>query len=472
MTDKIFECIEILDAGAEGKAIARIDGLVVFVPFVVPGDVVDIQLVKKKKSYLEGKAVRIHKYSEKRIEPFCEHFGTCGGCRWQNMNYSEQLGYKQKQVKDSIERIGKIENAVIHPILPSHDSQYYRNKLEYTFSNHRWLTRTDQTGAERIPEKEMNALGFHIPLMFDKVLDINHCYLQPDPSNAIRLEARRYALEHDLTFYDVRKWTGFLRNLLIRTSLTGEVMVIFVFTTDAKMEIVPFLDHMQECFPSITSLWYVINGKKNDVISDLPFHHYKGLPWIAEKMTDFRGDREIEFHIGPSSFFQTNTRQAFLLYRKAAEFAGFTGNETVYDLYSGIGTIASYIATSVKRVVGIESVPPAVEDAKENAGRNGLTNTSFFPGEAEKILNPDFFKEHGAPEIIITDPPRAGMHEKVVKAILHAAPEKVVYVSCNPATQARDIALMKDQYDLAACQPVDMFPHTQHVENIALLVRK
>jgi len=472
MTEKVFENVEILDAGAEGKAIARIGELVIFVPFIVPGDVVDIQLVRKKKSYLEGKAIRVHKYSEKRVKPFCEHFGTCGGCRWQNMKYEEQLGYKQKQVKDSIERIGKIENPLIHPILPSQDSIYYRNKLEYTFSTHRWLTTTDRSGTERVADKEMNALGFHIPLLFDKVLDIRHCYLQSDPSNAIRLEAKRYAQEQDLSFYDVRKWKGFLRNLLIRTSLTGDVMVIFVFSDNSEKEIGCFLNHIQNSFPSITSLYYVINEKKNDIISDLPFHLFSGSPYITEKMTTFKGDKQIEFHIQPASFFQTNTRQAFVLYRMAAEFAGFTGAETVYDLYSGIGTIASYISGSVKKVIGIESIPSAIDDAKENAQRNGLTNTSFFAGEAEKLLTPEFFREHGAPDIVITDPPRAGMHEKVVRAILHAAPAKIVYVSCNPATQARDIALLKEQYDLAACQPVDMFPHTQHVENIVLLCKK
>jgi 23S rRNA (uracil1939-C5)-methyltransferase len=472
MTDKVFENVEILDAGSEGKAIAKIGELVIFVPFVVPGDVVDIQLVRKKKSYLEGKAIHFHKYSEKRQEAFCEHFGTCGGCRWQNMKYDDQLFYKQKQVKDAIQRIAKIENANILPILPSPESVYYRNKLEYSFSNHRWLIAGDRKDGERVDEKGMNALGFHIPLMFDKILDINHCYLQSDPSNDIRTEARKYALEHNMSFYDVRIWKGFLRNLLIRTTVAGDVMVILVFRTDDKEEIVQMLDHLMVCFPEITSMCYVINGKHNDVISDLPFIHYKGDLFITEKMVTFDMKKEVEFHIRPGSFFQTNTRQAFNLYRKAAECAGFTGNETVYDLYCGIGTIASFIAGSVKNVIGIESVPSAVEDARENATRNGITNTSFVAGEAEKILNPEFFELYKKPDIIITDPPRAGMHEKVVKAILYAAPEKIVYVSCNPATQARDIALMKEQYELVSCQPVDMFPHTQHVENIALLIKK
>jgi 23S rRNA (uracil1939-C5)-methyltransferase len=472
MTDKVFENITILDAGSEGKAIAKIGELVIFVPFVVPGDIVDIQLVRKKKSYLEGKAIRFHKYSDKRQDAFCEHFGTCGGCRWQNMKYEEQLFYKQKQVKDAIQRIGKIENANIHPILPSPESIYYRNKLEYSFSNHRWLTTGDKSEGGRVDDQGMNALGFHIPLLFDKILDINHCYLQADPSNDIRLEARKYALDHHFSFYDARTWKGFLRNLLIRTSIAGTVMVIFVFRSDEREVIELYLDHMLAKFPQITSMYFVINGKKNDVISDLPFIHYKGDPYITEKMITFNKEKEVEFHIRPASFFQTNTKQAFTLYRKAAEFAGFNGNETVYDLYCGIGTISSFIAGSVKKVTGIESVPSAVVDAKENAQRNGIPNTHFFAGEAEKLLTSAFIEQQGKPDIIITDPPRAGMHEKVVKAILIAAPKKIVYVSCNPATQARDIALMKEQYDLIECQPVDMFPHTQHVENIALLEKK
>jgi len=472
MQENVFENIEILDAGSEGKAIARIGELVIFVPFVVPGDVIDIQLVSKKKSYLEGKAIRFHKYSEKRQDAFCEHFGTCGGCRWQNMKYEEQLLYKQKQVKDAIQRIGKIENANIHTILPSPESMYYRNKLEFSFSNHRWLTTGDKTEAGRVDDKGMKALGFHIPLLFDKVLNINHCYLQADPSNAIRLEARKYALERNLSFYDVRIWKGFLRNLLIRTSKTGNVMVIFVFLTDDNEEIKLLLDHMLSKFPEITSMYYVINGKKNDVITDLPFIHYHGNQYITEKMITFNKEKEVEFNIRPASFFQTNTTQAFNLYRKAGEYAGFTGDETVYDLYSGIGTISSFIAGSVKKVIGIESVPSSVEDAWDNAQRNRISNISFFAGATEKLLTHEFIEQQGKPDIIITDPPRAGMHEKVVKAILNASPRKIVYVSCNPATQARDIALMKEQYELIECQPVDMFPHTQHVENIALLGRK
>lgn len=472
VTNKVFENIEIVDAGSEGKAIAKIDDMVVFVPFVVPGDIVDIQLIRKKKSYLEGKAVHFHKYSEKRQDTFCEHFGTCGGCRWQNMKYEEQLYYKQKQVKDAIQRIGKIENAIIHTILSSPESRYYRNKLEYSFSNHRWLTTGDKTESGKVDDREMNALGFHIPLLFDKVLDIHHCFLQADPSNAIRLEARKYALDHDLSFYDVRRWKGFLRNLLIRTSTSGEVMVIVVFRTNEQQEIGLLLDHLLSKFHEISSMYYVINEKKNDVISDLPFIHYHGIPYITEKMMSFNYGKNLEFQIRPASFFQTNTKQAISLYKQAGELAGFSGNEIVYDLYCGIGTISSFIAGSVKKVIGIESVHSAIEDAKENATRNGINNISFFAGEAEKVLTPEFMEQAGKPRIIITDPPRAGMHEKVIKAILKSSPEKIVYISCNPATQARDILLLKENYNLIECHPVDMFPHTQHVENIALLVKK
>ena len=472
MEEKIFEKVEIIDAGAEGKAIARIGELVVFVPFVVPGDVVDLKIVKKKKSYLEGKAIKFHHYSEKRQDAFCEHFGTCGGCRWQNMKYEEQLFYKEKQVKDSIQRIAKIENALIRPILPSQESTWYRNKLEFTFSNRRWLTSFDISENGRMDDDEMNVLGFHIPLMFDKVLDINRCYLQADPSNAIRLEVKKYARENRLTFYDARTWKGFLRNLIIRNSVTGDLMVILVFSTEEKDKIRKMMEHLIGKFPEITSLYYVINGKKNDVITDLPFHLHYGSPYITERMTCFAGDREIDFHIGPASFFQTNSKQAFSLYREAARLAGFTGQETVYDLYCGTGTIACFIAGSVEKVVGIESVPSAIEDATENAHRNNIQNAFFFEGMAEKILTPEFIGQQGKPDVIITDPPRMGMHEKVVRSILHASPAEIVYVSCNPATQARDIGLLKESYDLAECQPVDMFPHTQHVENIALLHRR
>jgi 23S rRNA (uracil1939-C5)-methyltransferase len=467
MEKQIIENVEILDAGSEGKAIARVKERVIFVPFVVPGDVVDLVITKKRRNYLEGKAIRFHKYSDKRQEPFCEHFGVCGGCRWQNIRYEDQLYYKQKQVTDNIERIGKIIDPVILPILPSANSTFYRNKLEFTFSNRRWMVggKTD----EGQQQEDFNALGFHLPTMFDRVLDINKCWLQPDPSNEIRLEIKRYAQENHLSFYDVRNWTGFLRNIIIRSTENGGLMVIVVFRTEEREEIDLLLDNVQNKFPQITSLYYVINDKKNDIINDLPARLFSGQGFITEKMLSFNGDKTLEFRIGPYSFFQTNSKQAAVLYKTAAGFAGFHGNETVYDLYSGIGTIASFIASSVGEVIGIESVPSAVEDAIMNAKMNNISNTRFFSGEAEKLLTTGFFETHGHPDMIITDPPRSGMHEKVVKAILDAAPGKVIYISCNPATQARDLNLMKDAYELVKCQPVDMFPHTQHVENIALL---
>ena len=468
--DEIYEKVGIIDAGSEGKAIARVGNMVVFVPFVVPGDVADIRIVKKKRSYIEGKAIHFHAYSEKRDEPFCSHFGTCGGCRWQNMKYEDQLFYKHKQVKDNFERIAGIENPDILPVLPSERTTFYRNKLEYTFSNRRWLN-SDELASDH-PPKEMNALGFHIPLMFDKILDIEHCYLQQEPSDAIRLEAKRYANENHLSFYDVRSWQGFLRNLIIRTSNSGDLMVIFVFRNDEPEMIGDMLMHISKKFPVITSLYYVINPKKNDVISDLPAHLFSGDAYITENMEAFSSSKPLKFRIGPVSFFQTNSQQAGQLYRIAAEFAGFKGDETVYDLYSGTGTIANYISGSVRKVIGIESVEAAVEDAKRNSRLNGVANTDFYCGEAEKLLTGDFVENMGKPSIVIADPPRSRMHVKVVKAISECSPEKIVYISCNPATQARDIALLKEKYRLERCHPVDMFPHTQHVENVAFMVRK
>ena len=467
----ILEKVEILDAGSEGNAIARVGGMVVFVPFVVPGDVVDIRVTKKKRSFCEGKAIRFHQFSDKRAQPFCTHFGTCGGCKWQHLRYEDQLLYKQKQVEDNLIRIGKLEQSMALPILPSPGEQFYRNKLEYTFSNHRWLTSDDPPG--EIPESEMNALGFHIPRLYDKILDIKNCYLQPHPSNAIRLFLKAYAIEHGLSFYDVRKWTGFLRNLIIRNTTTGDLMVILVFREALPDVINTLLEALISVFPEITSAFYVINAKKNDIINDLPLHHYYGKEFMTERMPPYKpGYPGTEFRIGPVSFFQTNSRQAVVLYQTAADFAGFLGHETVYDLYTGTGTIANYIAPYVKKVTGIESVEAAIQDAQINAELNGFTNTHFFTGETEKILTPEFILENGKPDIVITDPPRSGMHEKVVRAILSIAPGKIVYVSCNPATQARDIALMTHRYEVVKCQPVDMFPQTQHVENIALLRRR
>jgi len=470
MVNDLFENVEILDAGPEGKAVARAGNLVIFVPFVVPGDIVDIKITRKKRSYLEGRAVKFYKYSEKRESSFCEHFGTCGGCRWQNMKYGEQLIYKQKQVEDNIARIAKIENALILPILPSANTKFYRNKLEFTFSNRRWLTEEDRNSMTTV--KEMNALGFHLPLLFDKILDINNCYLQQEPSNAIRLEAKKYALENHLSFYDVHTGQGFLRNLIIRNSSTGGLMVILVFRTDEMEEIKRMLDHLLEKFPVISSFYYVVNPKKNDTITDLPFHLYSGQPYLIESFPAYGINKEISLRIGPGSFFQTNSLQGQVLYKTAADFAGFRGDETVYDLYTGIGSLANYIAGVVNKVIGIESSIAAVQDATENSKLNHISNTLFFPGEAEKVLTTEFVSGNGIPDIVITDPPRAGMHEKVVKALLSIQPDKIVYISCNPATQARDLSLLKEQFDLDKCQPVDMFPHTQHVENVALLIRR
>ena len=466
----IYENVEIIDAGAEGMAVGKINEKIVFVPFVVPGDVVDIQITRKKKKYLEGKAIRIHTFSPGRTEPHCRYFGLCGGCRWQGMKYEEQLFYKQKQVYDSFTRIGKLKDPEILPILPSTVTRYYRNKLDFTFSNHRWLTEEDMNSEHGTANT--NALGFHIPQFFDKVVDIHECFHMKDPSNAIRNAARQYAEEHSLSFYDVRTWQGFLRNLIIRNTEAGGLMVILVVHYEDE-EVAKMLSFLAALFPEITSLFYVVNPKKNDTIYDLGFNLYKGEPFITETMPPFRqGGKEIEFRIGPASFFQTNSLQAIALYRTAAEFSGFTGNEHVYDLYTGTGTIANYIAPYVKRVTGIESVEAAISDARINSRINGIENALFFAGEAEKILTSSFTESQGKPDIIITDPPRNGMHEKVVRIILEVKPEKVVYVSCNPATQARDIALMNESYLMEKCQPVDMFPHTQHVENVALLQRR
>ncbi|MEI7980745.1 MAG: 23S rRNA (uracil(1939)-C(5))-methyltransferase RlmD [Bacteroidota bacterium] len=467
----VFEQVEILDAGSEGNSVARVGDLVVFVPFTAPGDVVDIQVTRKKRSFCEGKAIRFHQYSVKRAEPFCEHFGTCGGCKWQHLRYEDQLYYKQKQVEDNLARIGNIEHPAVLPILRSAEETYYRNKLEFTFSNHRWLTKADSPG--QFPENEMSALGFHIPRLFDKILDIHHCYLQPDPSDAIRLFSGNYARKHGISFYDVRKWTGFLRNLIIRNTTTGDLLVILVVREEKDDVINGMLNEMIADFPQITSVFYVVNPKQNDIINDLTLHHFYGKPFMTERMPAFKpGCRDIEFRIGPISFFQTNSRQAVRLYQATVEFAMFSGGETVYDLYTGTGTIANYIAPLVKKVAGIESNVAAIDDARVNAKLNGHNNIEFFAGETEKLLTPEFIIENGQPEIVITDPPRSGMHEKVIRSLLAVSPEKIVYVSCNPATQARDISLLTERYTLIKCQPVDMFPHTQHVENVALLKRR
>jgi 23S rRNA (uracil1939-C5)-methyltransferase len=456
-----YEAVEILDAGSEGKAVARVDNRVIFVPFVVPGDVIDVQVVKKKKNFFEGRAVKFHKYSEKRIDARCEHFGLCGGCKWQNMDYADQLHYKQKQVVDNLERIGGLELPEVMPIIGSENIYFYRNKLEYTFSNRRWFVEKPD------PEKPQNrnGLGFHLPGMFDRILDIENCYLQREPSNAIRLAARNFALEKEYEFYDVKTWDGYLRNLIIRTSSTGDLMVIMVFRYVDHIKMPALLDHLAENFPEITSLMYVINDKRNDDISDLEVQLYKGADHIMEEMDG------LKFKIGPKSFFQTNRDQALKLYNTTLEFAGLTGDETVYDLYTGTGTIAAFLARHAGKVVGIEYIETAIRDANENSSLNDIQNTHFYAGDMHKVLTDSFIEENGRPDVVVTDPPRAGMHEKVVHQILKIAPEKVVYVSCNPATQARDLAMMASAYTIEKVQPVDMFPQTHHVENVVLLKR-
>jgi 23S rRNA (uracil1939-C5)-methyltransferase len=461
---ELFENVRIIDAGAEGNAVGKIEDKVVFVPFVVPGDLVDVQAIKNKKSFYQGKAVRIREYSDKRAEPRCEHFGICGGCRWQNMKYSEQLFYKQKQVEDALSRIGKFEYPEVLPILPSGNEFYYRNKLEFTFSNKRWLASSEM---ENDPAtRNMNGLGFHIPGMFDRIVNLENCYLQVEPSNSIRKAVKQYADEYELEYFDTKKNTGFLRNLIIRTTTTGEVMVILVVHHDDRKVIHSILDFIDSRFPIITSLMYVVNPKRNDTISDLEVLLYKGKDHLIETMGD------LKFKIGPVSFFQTNSLQAYNLFKVAKDFAGLSGTEIVYDLYTGAGTIANFIASEAGKVVGIESVPAAIEDARVNSTINQIENTVFVAGDISKILDDQFMEANGKPDVIITDPPRAGMHEKVVEQILKMEPQKIVYVSCNPATQARDVSLLADKYRVMKIQPVDMFPQTQHVENVMLLERK
>ena len=460
----ILEKITITDIAAEGKAIAKVNDIVVFVPFVVPGDVVDLQVTRKKSSFMEARPIHFHTYSENRIEAVCEHFGICGGCKWQILPYSEQIRYKQKQVVDNLTRIGKIDLPDISPIIGSSKTEFYRNKLEFTFSDKRW--RTYEEIADGKEFDTMNAVGFHIPGQFDKVLDIHKCWLQDDISNRIRNEVRRYALEHDLSFFNLRNQEGFLRTLLIRTSSTGELMIIMVLFHDDVEVRNALLQNIADKFPEITSLLYIINSKANDTITDQEVLVFKGNECIYEEMEG------LKFKIGPKSFYQTNSEQAYVLYKVTRDFAGLTGNELVYDLYTGTGTIANFIAHQAKQVIGIEYVPEAIEDALINSKINNIDNTLFYSGDMKNILNTSFINEHGSPDVIITDPPRAGMHEDVIDAILFANPERIVYVSCNPATQARDLNLLDGNYKVTAIQPVDMFPHTHHVENVVLLERK
>ena len=460
----LVEQIEILDVAAEGKAITRWKDKVIFVPFTAPGDIVDLQIFRQKKSFAEGRVMKYHKYSDLRTEPFCEHFSICGGCKWQHLPYSEQLKFKQKQVFDNLSRIGKIDLPEFDPIKGSEKTEFYRNKLEFTFSNKRWLT-FEEINSD-FEHKDMNALGFHIPGCFDKVLDIKKCWLQDNISNEIRLAIREYALKHDLEFFDLRNQAGFLRTMIVRTSSTGEIMLIISFYKEDKEAREGLLNFVAEKFPQITSLMYVINGKCNDTITDQDIIAFKGNDHIFEQMED------LKFKIGPKSFYQTNSEQAYELYSITREFAGLSGSELVYDLYTGTGTIANFVAKQASKVVGVEYVPEAIEDAKVNSNINKLENTLFYAGDMKDILTLDFIQEHGRPDVIITDPPRAGMHEDVVNAILFAAPKRIVYVSCNPATQARDLQLLDVKYKVTRVQPVDMFPHTHHVENVVLLELK
>ena len=477
----ILENITITDVAAEGKSLVRVNDMVIFVPFTVPGDVVDLQIRKKRHSYCEAEVIRFVELSKVREVPMCQHFGVCGGCKWQNLPYEEQLKAKQKQAHDQLKRIGKIELPEFMPILGSVKTKEYRNKLEFGFSNKRWMTK-EEINDERLEIKDKNAVGFHITGAFDKILPIEKCWLMDDLHNKIRNEIRDYALEHDLSFFDLRAQTGLLRDLIIRNSNTGEWMVIMQFhletsptpsergengwdTCDGRKALA-LMQHIADKFPEITSLMYVDNQKCNDTIGDLDILTFKGNDYIYETMED------LKFKVGPKSFYQTNTEQAYHLYSVARKFAGLTGNELVYDLYTGTGTIANFVAKEAKQVIGIEYVPEAIEDAKINSEVNNISNTLFYAGDMKDILNDEFIAEHGKPDVIITDPPRAGMHQDVIQTILKACPKRIVYVSCNPATQARDLADLDCQYKVTAVQPVDMFPHTPHVENVVLLERR
>lgn len=463
----VLENITITDYAAEGKALARVNELVVFVPFAVPGDIVDLQVRRKKHSYCEAEIIRFIKYSERRVKPFCQHFGICGGCKWQNIPYDEQLRMKQKQVYDQLTRIGKVNLPEFNQILGSVKTQDYRNKLEFGCSNRRWLTQDEIASGSDFTQ--MNAVGFHITGAFDKILPIEKCWLMDDLQNKIRNAIRDYAYEHDIVFYDIRRQCGLLRDIMVRNSDTGEWMVLIQFHYEKDEDEViakNLLQHIADGFPEITSLLYVNNQKGNDTFNDLNIEVFKGNDYIYETMDG------LTFKVGAKSFYQTNTKQAYHLYSVVRDFANLTGNELVYDLYTGTGTIANFVSRYAKRVIGIEYVPEAIEDAKINSEINNISNTLFFAGDMKDILTESFISENGTPDIIITDPPRAGMHPDVVQTIIKTAPKRIVYVSCNPATQARDLSLLDNLYEVVAVQPVDMFPHTPHVENVVLLNRR
>jgi len=464
----ILEKIEIIDVAAEGKAIAKVENLVIFVPYVVPGDIVDLKILRKKHSYAEAQAVAFHSYGTGRTAPFCPHFGVCGGCKWQCLSYEEQIHYKQKQVMDNLTRIGKVELPECRKILGSAKTREYRNKLEFGFCNKRWLT-SEQISSGVVFEHP-EAVGFHTSGSFDKILPIDECHLMDDVNNRLRNGIRDYAYAHNLSFYDQREHKGLLRGMMIRLSNTGELMLLLQFCLTeggkAEKEAMDLLYYIKTTYHEVTSLLWVDNQKYNDTFGDLPIHCYSGTDHIYLEM------EELRFKVGPKSFYQTNTDQAYVLYQVAREFAGLTGNELVYDLYTGTGTIANFVARQARQVIGIEYVPEAIEDARVNSQLNGIDNTLFFAGDMKDILNKDFISRYGRPDVIITDPPRAGMHQDVIDTILFASPKRIVYVSCNPATQARDLQLLDSDYKVTAIQPVDMFPHTQHVENVVLLEKK
>ena len=460
---ELVQNLLISEAGAEGNAMARLDNYVIFAEGAVPGDLVDVMIYRKKKNYAEGRVVKIHEPSPDRVTPFCTHFGTCGGCKWQHMSYEKQIHYKQKQVEDVLERIGKINLPKATPILGSALTKYYRNKLEFTFSNKGWLTPAEIESEIPIIKP---ALGFHVPGRFDKILDVKECFLQEDLSNKIRIAVREFCLDNNFEFFDPRSQEGYMRNLIIRSTSIGEWMVVVVFKTDHQESREQLMNHLKTKFPQLTSLQYIINGKRNDTIYDQDVILYSGREWIEEKM------EELIFRISAKSFYQTNSLQAYELYKIVRDYAGLTGNENVYDLYTGTGTIASFIASKAKKVIGIDFIEDAIKDATENAKQNKITNVEFIAGDIKDTLTTAFTEQHGKPDVIITDPPRSGMHEDVVKAILLNAPEKIVYVSCNPASQARDIQLLDQLYEVEKFQPVDMFPHTTHVENVMLLRKR
>ncbi|MGB7526600.1 23S rRNA (uracil(1939)-C(5))-methyltransferase RlmD [Sphingobacterium cellulitidis] len=459
---KFISDVEVIDIAEEGKGVAKHDNLVLFIERAVPGDIVDVELMRKKKNFAEAKIAEVKVASEYRIDPFCAHFGVCGGCKWQHMTYDSQLKFKEQYVGNALSRIGKVDVSSMEPILGSAQTEYYRNKLEYTFSNKRWLTSLDEVE----PGDSMDALGFHVPGRFDKILTIDHCFLQQDPSNDIRNSIFDYAKENFMSFYDLRDHEGALRNLIIRTSSTGELMVIVVFAYPEEGQVDLLMSYIKDKFPEITSLLYIINQKRNDTIFDQDIHVYAGRDFIYEEMEG------LKFKVGPKSFYQTNSKQAYELYKITREFADLKGDEIVYDLYTGAGTIANFVARSAREVIGVEYVPTAIEDAKINSQTNNIHNTKFYAGDMKDVLTADFIQEHGKPDVVITDPPRAGMHPDVVQRILEMESDKVVYVSCNAATQARDLESLTTKYEVVRIKPVDMFPHTQHVENVVLLKLK